>query len=103
MRDQAIRTSDQDDAAGNQAGGVRRTDFEDVARQHGRRHAQALYAQPNATETGQHFFDEKWTGGFKGSQEFLRTRLHWGMVGLILPQARAVVSNTSSRVNDGFT
>ena len=38
-----------------------------------------------------------------GRQEFFLTALHAPMVGLVLPHASAIVSNSCSLANDGFS
>ena len=42
-------------------------------------------------------------GAGRRDQETFFTVLHWPLVGLTLPQARAIVSNTCSRTNAGFS
>ena len=77
------------------------TDEEHVAWSDRGKHAGAGDPQPYFAKASQHLGEQAWDR--RRDQEAFFTVLHWPVVGLIFPQASAMVSNTCSRTNAGFS
>ena len=71
-----------------------------ITRPDRREHARAGHLDAGGAEAPQGLGDER--RGGRRQEDFL-TALHGPLVGLILPQASAIVSKTCSRVNAGFS
>ena len=76
------------------------TDEDHVAWSDRGKHADPVDPHPRPTKPTQQVGDQ---GRGRILQEFFFTALHGPVVGLILPQASAIVSNTCSRTKAGFS
>jgi hypothetical protein len=77
-------------------------DQEDVGRPDRRKHTRARHTEARLAESSQHFRREP-RRNLLEAHEFFLLPLHWAWVLLTLPHASAIVSNTRSCWNDGFT
>src|SRR5919106_1622213 len=103
VREQAAIAFEQDHLAAADVSRARAFDVQQIAGLNRRRHAASVRTQSCRAEALDGLAHQRRSGSRSGVHEVLRTRLHWRTVGLIFPQASAVVSNTPSRTNAGLT